>query len=542
MSALYYLIIILAAPIYYWVVGVALASFRKPSVSVAAYAGLLGILAHGFLGEFSLIAGINYSYLLAIMLCAVAIATFVRRDIFVALLPEFWRFLFYYLIAALAATIALFPVPGPWSGDWFENYRLGQSVLSRVMNPDLIGRTPVFGAASLPIAMLTDGLCGLQIANALTCAAAAMAMRGILQVLSKNKQIIEWSLLILCFSGVYLQHSAFPWAKMLAAGCIFAAAGAILRAPMAVESLRNSSLWLAAAIAVHQAAILFVPVVWCINLLFVTRVRVRWWIDRIAALGVAVVVITLPYEIFTISVFGWQEKIHRNPTVYFRTEDGGYVWNTIEVLVNTFIPDPRFFAEVWTSPRWDYSLRQAVTRIFFTDLYYITSVAGTLLLALLPFFISGKLFSAIKKTFRNLTPRQIIFSIAIGAAILGNALLSAYTSPVGTAQAGLTPLAVAAVGAAAMVASAEREVRFKTTVTVFLMQTLPWFALQGVLLFVVQRSDRSQPDGAWMRLFDRDTDFHTAIEHFNSTLALHVFPLQVALCVLAIIMWKKVAT
>ena len=531
MLAFKHLFIVLAAPVYYWTAGVGLSSFRKPSPYLSSYVVLLGILAYGFVGELSLIIGINYYYLSAGMTCLVLTVAFIRRDTFAALLPEFGYFLFYYLIAVLAATAVLFPIPGHWSGDWFENYRLGRAVEDGILAPDLVARTPVFGASSLPVGLFTDGLCALQITAALTSAAAAMAIRGILQMLNKNKMAVEWSVLLLCLSGMYLQHSAFPWAKMLAAGCIFAAVGEIIGNPTAQRAARNSSLWLGTAIAVHQAAILFVPAVWCINFLWVEKAQATWWLKRAALFGIAVVLIALPYEIWTTLTFGLQEKLHRNPAVYFRVADIGYVEATAGILINSFVPDPRPFISLWANPDWGYPAGQIATRLFFTLHYYTTSVAGTLFLAILPFLFFSNLRLVIVRAFRAPTRPQIMIIWAVVAAICGNAMLAAYSSPVGTLQAGLTPLGLAAVAGASIVVLRDPKVRLKAIVAVLLLQTLPWFVLEIGLLLGAQNS------ALRAKLLQWEPDFQLAAEHFGQTLASRILPFQVLLAAIALVIW-----
>ena len=502
-----------------------------------AQLAVLGLVVHGMAGALALVSGIPYRLVLAVVSVGSALILFRRRIFLPALLPTLRYFYLYYLIALAAAVTVAFPIPGAWSGDWFENYQLGHAVELGYLDHELAGRTVLFGAASLPLTQAADGLCALQIVGAIAAAAVAAMVRGMLRRWRVEPRRANWITLLFCLSGLFLQHAGFPWPKMLACGCVLAA---FEEAREAKDGFWKSAFWLAAAVAVHQAAILFIPAVWCAAWMSARPMTVRALGAQVLTLAIAGLVLVAPYEFWTISQFGLEEKVGRNPAVHFRKPGVTLAQSALENLETTFVPEAQPLVAPFSEPGFPKSIVGLGMRGFFALIAYTTAVAGTLVLALAPFLFLGRdFFRRLRQRVASASRAEMAFFASLILAIAGNAVLAAYASPVGVLQAGLTPLGVGAFVFLASSASDDLRTRRRATGAVLLLQTIPWVLLQGAALAGAATSERTGPAGLWQRLLAWDWDFAKAIETFGGTLGLRIFPFQwLVYAILSVGCWR----
>lgn len=531
------LFIALLAPVFFLVTGAVLLPKGKESANDEWKAGrnlLLGIVTYGLLGEFSLISGICWEGCFVLLLLVVAVLAVFRLAHLAGLLSHCSWFFCYYLVALSAWVTILFPLPGNWGGDWYENIRLGQGAFDGVMPHDLIGRTPLFGSASLPLALLTNGLGGISVLTCVVAATLAFLIRGFLLRYFGCKRKALWVPLVFCCSGIYLQNAAFPWNKFLAAACLFAAAGEILCQSKTKMATVSSSFWIAAAVATHEASILFVPAILCLWIFTSHFSSVRSWVWRVCALVICLGCLVAPYELWTIAKFGWQEKVARNPSVYYRSEnhhDGttvsGICQTAGEVLFTTFVPNPTVIPSYWTSQGFEKSPRGFVMRMYFSISAYRTYTAGTLFFAVLPLLGFPLVWKRGMGFFRDgLVKRTLALLICLTLAVVGNAVLNAYSSPFGSLQTGLTPLGVFAFCAITFLILQPDGKERPLLAAAAALQTLPWFLLQAGVLAACILEHKIGNDFLWVKFWKTSGDFRVTFEQFGGSLGYRLFPFQ----------------
>ena len=125
----------------------------------------------------------------------------------------------------------------------------------------------------------------------------------------------------------------------------------------------------------------------------------------------------------------------------------------------------------------------------------------------------------------NLDKRNLIFLSCLALAVVGNAVLNAYSSPFGSLQTGLTPLGIFAFCALAFLLLQSSGKEWPLLAAVATLQAFPWFLLQaGILTTCILGHERGN-DFFWLKAWT-DWDFRTAFEQFGGTLGYWLFPFQ----------------
>jgi hypothetical protein len=150
------------------------------------------------------------------------------------------------------------PVLGAWSGDWLQNIELGDAIRLGNYAENQVGRTPFYGGSGAWLAFLAPRLPAAQ-CHSVAVAAAMVLVLQFWRVTQGKGILTSTTLLPLCGSCFYLNHATMLWAKLLSAACLITSVVEMGRVRSQKTRFRGfipPAFWFAAAVAVHQSAII----------------------------------------------------------------------------------------------------------------------------------------------------------------------------------------------------------------------------------------------------------------------------------------------
>jgi hypothetical protein len=514
------------APTWYCVIGLLWSGWTARDKSRRWLTPLFGIIASGLAGEIALICGGSYKSALIILWLASVGAAWLRKPELEGFARISATYLWAYSAGIAAIAAAPFPVLGPWSGDWMQNIQLADSVRIGTYAQNQIGRTPLYGGAGAWLAFVGPRLPAAQCHSAAVAAGMVLVLQ-FWRVAQSRSILTSLTLLPLVGSCFYLNHVKMMWAKLLSAACVivsFVELGRICREMPRLREFFLPAFWFAAAVAVHQSAIIFLPFVLWIQ--FQRRI-----VDLPAALRCAAAFAILgfavagSFELWCLVVFGLEAKLSNNPTVYYRDENISVWLNTARVIVGTFIPDFGHLFDVWRQNDIPKSLTGFATKVYFTLSDWVTASAGTFLLCALPFWpLASQALRKIRSLYlRN--PRALAWlAVVVTLVIIFHALLTPYSAPHGSMSVGLAPLALMAAyyALSTLQDSAKPSERRAALISTGLLCTLPWFALNLPITAALGLPDSSQ--SLWEKLDKHESDTVIILNERLVSLGLASFP------------------
>jgi hypothetical protein len=419
------LLVLLAAPLVYFLVGYPLAAgLRRPRLALVAGLGLTGWAC-----EFILMAGVPVGVPLAGLAGLAGLGWYrVRRSEVRACLREVYLVYSWPLAAVL---LTPFPGMGPWSMDWLYVFQSGQAVMGNLpYGGPMLERPPLGGASCIPLWLIADGLPTFQVWSAVTSAALVLVGMELYRELGGTRGGVRvWlPLLAGCF---FLHHTMLGWAKFLAAGLTLSGVLLMCRAESGRWNWTAGSALFALSVATHQSAILYGPCV----ILFGLSAGLRRGVRRLSVALAAGLVFVLPFEVWTIRTFGLDAKVKANPAMAQRNPDESAGLRAGFMLLSTFVPwntiedVARCLSGAPVAP----GLYWLVTGV-------LTALAGTLLGSMVPFLPLRRGPPAPRQWASVLTSRGPVACLAL--AVVGNALLSPYFAKWGSAQTGVVPVQV----------------------------------------------------------------------------------------------------
>ena len=436
MEALHSIAVLVLAPLIYFAVGLPWAiSTRR-----LGWAPLWGVGVLGIAAEFASILGADA----AVAVVAVALLHLTLGGWLVWRAPdagaevrfEFIGFARLYVIALIPMVAAPFAIPGGWGGDWAVALRSGESILRAVpFTSDLLARPPLFGAASIPLLLLGPTMGSFQVFCAVASGGALQLFRSGLKADASPRLV--W---VLAGSIFFLQVTANAWPKFLCAAFLLAAWQAL--DAKGSRRVGVAGAMLGFAIATHQSAVLFVPLV-LTRLLPPAGSAARKLGEATVVLLVAAALV-VPWEIHTILVHGWEAKVQANPAVSQRLAAVPAWLNVILVGVTTFVAwSPLEIMGHWAKAADRFSLLRAGHEIYWLVTETFNALAGSLLGLILPWWIalgSRDFFGRLRGLWRAMGwPGRT----ALGLALAGQMLLNPFFSSGGSLQSGWVPVGMA---------------------------------------------------------------------------------------------------
>lgn len=516
------LLLSLFGPLPYLLAGYAIMSFCVRRPGDWRLAPLAGCAAMAWITELGLIAGIGGRWTaLAALLLAMLVGFFrfprAWGDIR-ATLPMFGLL---YAVALLAQLFVPFPGMFLWGGDWLETWRTAQAVFANQLGADLLARTPLFGAGSLPLLWLHHQFAAVQVFSIVTAAASILAILP--DHAFRDRRSLLWSICLVAGSAFFLLHTSNNWSKLLAAGCVLVS----LRTAARSTELRGfiiPAVWFAMSVAAHQSSILFLPLLLVASFQS-EELKSRMAVGRLAILACCGVIIAGAFEAWVISRFGLHARVSSNPTVTWRNEVP-FLTNTILVAISTCTGWlPLGIAQKIRQAGDLHSASTLAALGFYTLAAWVANLAGTMLGHLLPLWLAAasRLKNALG-SFRNYSHPMLLLG-ALAFAFLGNSLLNPYSAAVGTMQTGLTPFSLLLIYAFLRECGAHSDlpaVRRGAWWTA-LLGAAPFLAASGSVMLVLQIN---LPFSTTLRdiLQQRDADYRTFTELGLSTLGSVGFP------------------
>jgi hypothetical protein len=517
---------LLLAPVIYFFAGLPWAV----AVRRMAWAPLFGAAAFGLTGELAYILGAPVSTAVVV----VALLHFVAGGLILGrtaecaavLRAELAGFAGSYAIALSPLLAAPFSIPGAWGGDWAVALASGEHILHAArFTSELLARPPLFGAASIPALLLAPPMEGFQVFCAVASACALQVFRSGLK--AGAKPILVW---ILAGSVFFLQITANAWPKFLSAAFLLAAWQAAGGNDRRRPGLAGVLLGL--AIATHQSAVLFAP-------LLLTRLRIpgrRIGLGQVLLILAPAGVIAGLWEIHTIAVYGWEAKLHANPSVSDRLGALSPWLNGLLVGLTTFVAwGPVEVVRHWYASPDRLSLFRIEHEIYWIATSLLNSLAGSLLGLALPWFLAlGP--RELWRRWQNLWDgMDWVVRASLAFALAGQMALNPFYSADGTLQTGWVPVGMAlALWFAGQMADAPRPLLRTVLNRIFWYSAVPWFGFNLALTAALELNK-----GFRATFYDSDLE-RLDRSHWVS-LAMCGFPwLQVLLAVLFWIRWRKV--
>lgn len=480
-----------------------------------AWAPLWGVAAMGFVAELARIAGAPVAgVVLALGAVHLATGTWLAlhraagRQEAGAAFSAFGRM---YLLALIPFVAAPFATPGLWSRDWFLTLESGVHVWQGTpFSPELLARPPFFGAAAIPLLVIGPILPAFQAFCAVASACALHLFRLALPVSAPPATI--W---VLAGSLFFLQVTLNAWPKFLSAAFLLAAWQALARTDVARPVLAGILFGL--ALAIHQAAVLFAPVllVRFFNAPDSWRGRVTGLVTVVALAALVV----LPWEIYTVAVYGWVAKVHANPAVSQRLAEMPAWLNAALVGLGTFVGwGPLHVLQHW----WQLPDRLVPARIFQESYWLVTATFNTLAASLLGLALPWWVALGAREFPRRLSAgwRQMGWPMraALALALAGQMGLNPYYSTDGSMHTGWVPagLALALWFAGELAVGPADQLRGVLRWTLAL-GACPWVAFQVALTAALVLS-------AKFRSVYLDADLQLLEKHGWTTMALGGFP------------------
>lgn len=529
--------LLIIAPAVYWMLGMPFLLRRDDSTLLLA--PLLGGAVAGLLGELSLAAGLPAKVVMTIALLTalVCLLFYGRNRRTLISLRDAYGFT---LIALLPALFSPFPILGTWDGDWLFLYESGRTVLEGgTFSSESLQRPPLFGAATIPLWLFSEGLVPYQLFATVMSAGALGACLFALHRFAPACPSPARIILFIVIVPFFLHHTAAAWGKLMAAALLITAATELSR-PKDSSALWWSGVWFALAVAVHQSSLVYAPV------LLAMRVITRGWKTRemvyitgiFAVTGILLVGL---FEWWTIALYGLDRKISVNPSVAQRDSSVSLAGNTFLVIFTSFVGwSPLESLSRWFQQTDALSTKRIVSELFWFVTSWVQCLAGTFLGTFFPLLLAGGKALAIRLLREILTPRGAILSVASLTVVILNGILSPNHSSNGTMQAGLTGLGLAGllVLSVLLLEVAPRRWPLALGITAA-CGTLPWFTLNLATSIGLKFSSGFRTrfvegsEGDWLRLS----------EHHLIPLGLQGFPyLQTGLLLVLLVAFLRFKT
>lgn len=519
--------VLLVVPFVYFAAGLPWSIFtRQPG-----WAPLWGIGVIGFSAELASIFGADVPVTVIAVLTVHVIAggwlTWRRRNGAPVLGSAFADFAALYGMALIPLVAAPFALPGGWGGDWLVALGSGVSILQGTpFTAELLARPPLFGAASIPALLLGPTMAGFQVFCAVASACALQMFR------SGLKSGASWRLIwILAGSIFFLQISANAWPKLLSAAFLFAAWHALEMT--GGRRLTVAGVMLGLAIATHQSAILFAP-------LLLTRLNVagvRWPLKLGEALAVLVLaaVLVIPWEIHTILVHGWAEKIHSNPAVSQRLATVPVSLNILLVGVTTVVAwSPLEIVWHWVNAADRFSLLRLTHDCYWAVTEIFNVLAGSLVGLLIPWWaaLGSRDFGRRLHRLWGATGWPVRGALAL--ALVGQMILNPFYSSAGTLQTGWVPVGMGlALWFARELSDAAPDLTRVTLHRIAWLNAGPWLAFNLVLTAALMLSGK-------FRAAFVDSDLQALATHGWVSLGMSGFPgVQILLFAVVLLAGRK---
>jgi hypothetical protein len=492
------LILAVFAPLPYWLIGLPWVLGGRRVL----LAPMLGCAIAGLWAELALMAELPMKASTAALLATSAVAVAFRwRDLASARAP-FLEWLPWYCASVLAASVSPFPVLGSWSGDWLTIYEMGQAVAGGTLPANMLARPPLFGAATLPLWLVRDGLAPYQLMAAVASAASLGATADFLRFVQPRARNL-W-LLPLILSPFFLHNTAAAWSKLLAGAFVLTAACEAFR-----SARWASAIFFAIAVAIHEGFIIWAPCV----LLCHADTQLRWRTlakaaARMAAAGVAIVA---PLLIWIAVKYGLNAKIAANPAItdaapiplYLKTLMGvlaSFVaWGTVEVV------------PLWLSQADPLDRGTIIKEAYWLVTSWITGLAASFFGLLWPFLLIWRRFHP-RVWFERFAWSRSWVSIGFPIAIVLNSAIAGFYSSQGMTQAALSPLVLGGFAflAAHLFANDtdDHEALRIVTWATAIVGTLPWVLVNAavttglVMSEAVRERMRNGSEGDYFRVLD----------------------------------------
>jgi hypothetical protein len=503
--------VLLVAPIFYFGVGLPWAMLGKK----IAWAPLWGMAVMGFSAELGCIAGARVA-------ATILTVAFVHGAVGGWLLwrdsenrrrtgAELSGFLKMYLVALIPFVAAPFSTPGLWGGDWFVALESATHVWHRIpFTPELLARPPLFGAASVPLLLVGPLVPAFQVFCAVASACALQVFRtGLSQ--SAPRRLV-W---ILAGSLFFLQVTANAWPKFLSAAFLLAA-WQILAAP-SLGRTAAAGLFLGLAVASHQSAVLFAPLL--LVRLFASPQPGATRIWQLVALGVMSAAVVAPWELYTVLAYGWEAKIHANPAVSQRIDSMPGWLNAVLVGVGTFAGwGPFYVLYHWFNSPDRLTLARAAHEAYWLVTSTFNSLAASLLGLILPWWVALGGWEFWRRISDWWSQLGWPIRVALLIALAGQMWLNPYFSTDGSLHTGWVPagLALALWFAHSLGNTLMGEVNAVLKWTL-LLGTIPWVVFNVALTAALVLSTK-------FRSLFFDSDLQLLEKNGWTTLALGGFP------------------
>jgi hypothetical protein len=427
-------LIVVLAPGFYWLAGLPLGYATKK----VEWSMLWGVALVGLTAEMACITGISAKIATLAVACgAIASAPLIIRSKAFArgdanLVDELRHNTEAYLISLLAVSFVPFAIPGIWGGDWLMALNSGQYIAEgKRFHLELLARPPLFGAASIPACILGDPLASFQI----FCAVGSVC---ILQVARSFISPTGHPRLLWLFGGsiFFLHITANAWPKFLAAAFVMASWISIGNKGRYKNLVTGALLGL--AMATHQASVLFAPLV--LARLWKKKPAFREFVPGAAMVLATAALICAPWELYTISTYGWEAKIQANPVVSQRLKNMPEWLNALLVGLSTLFAWGPFVAlRQWMAMEAPLAPARIQRELYWILTSCFNSLAGSLAGLLVPSLaaLGFKQFSACSAELLAKIPP--LYKFALGLGLAGQILLNPYYSADGSLQTGWVP-------------------------------------------------------------------------------------------------------
>lgn len=524
------ILLVFLAPLPYWALG--LPWVLRGDLRRLPLAPLVGCALAGLYAEFAMILGLPVRVAVgALVLASGALAVASLRRARGALTTAIVEWTPLYLFSLLAASVSPFPALGDWSGDWLLLYQMGQSVLNGTLEPSMLARPPLFGAAATPLWIVAGGLIPYQLMAAVASASAVTAMLAFMVHYWPKTPC--FALVPFLLSPFFLHHTAAVWAKLLAGGLILSAILQGLRA----RRFASAALF-ALSVAVHEGSIIWAPCV----LLSLAAGGAGWrgMVKGLGPMALCGLVVVAPLQVWILVHYGLAAKVASNPVI---TDSNAYptpFWlKTLLAVVTTFVGwGPVSSVARWMHRPRPFSGAMASKEVYWLISCWFTTMAGTLIGLLFPFLAVSR------RRLDSTALRQLLVGkaalAAVGFAILANALLTGFYSNEGTMQAALIPLALGlyALGAGALGAEGAAGLASlrKMAWMMGVVGTLPWLVPHLLM-----------SAGLWLSaafrarmLVGSEGDYFHVLHNRLAPLGMAAFPEVPLLCVALLGVWVLV--
>jgi hypothetical protein len=425
-----------------------------------------------------------------------------------------------YAVALVPAVVSPFPVIGLWGGDWLLIFDAGRTLWEGgQLSIASLQRPPLFGAATSPLWLLSDGLIPFQILSAVmsagTLGACLFAADHFWPRISRPRLLAP-----LVLSVFFLHNTAACWGKLAAAAFLLAAATDLLGGYPRTRTWW-AGVWFALAVATHQSSVIYIPLL--VAILVTQRdVTLRSALKVLVIFAICTLLLAGLYEGWTAWQHGLGTKIAANPTVAQRQPDVPFVTNTLLVVVTSFLGwAPRDYFVLWLQTGDLWSRARAGKELFWLTTSWFELQAGTFIGAFLPFLFvaSRELLAHARAQLADWKGR--IFLCACVLVILLNGALNPYSSANGTMQTGLVGLALAGFLFLGRWLERGHPRRWRMMVAITLaIGTLPWLAFNLALIAGVRLNENFPSVFATAS----EEDWQRLVSNQLSSLGLSAFP------------------